>query len=99
MKVQIKTPYLDLVLDKYIAFDEVLDMDEDRIATLANRGVVITHIKEEKNYEELVSLFKDDKNIVDGMKADELKVLCSAFEIEYTNAKEAKEFLKAVEVE
>jgi vacuolar-type H+-ATPase subunit I/STV1 len=52
----------------------------------------------EKDRVALVNSFKADKNIVNGLKADLLKVLCQEFELEYTNGKTAKADLLALDL-
>ena len=46
----------------------------------------VTEIKELS----LVDMFKADKNIVKGLKADDLMLLCKEFDIEYSNVPNAK---------
>jgi len=43
----------------------------------------------------LIDSYKNDKNIVDGLKADDLKILCEYLDIRYTNATDAKKALKS----
>ena len=46
----------------------------------------------------LIEDYKNDKNIVDGLKADDLKILCEAFGVNYSNVGDAKEALKIVTI-
>jgi len=46
----------------------------------------------------LIAAYKNDKNIVNELLAADLKTLCEAFEVEYTNVGEAKEALKIVTI-
>jgi len=51
------------------------------------------------NLDELLTKYKDNENIVDGLKAPQLEALCVHFKLEYTNDKTAKKDLKALEAE
>jgi hypothetical protein len=46
----------------------------------------------------LIATFKNDKNIVDELSAGDLKILCEAFDVSYTNVADAKTALKIVTI-
>jgi len=111
MKVTILNSYLDKGLERLVEVGEVLDIDEDRIEVLSSIGVDVEEYDEDLDDEnsddedlddehihklELIGAYKNDKNIVDGLKSDDLKVLCEAFGISYSNVADAKEALKIV---
>ena len=107
MKVVILNEYRDKGLNRIVKVGEVLDLDEDRIKVLKNVGVEVEeHIDEdelsddldEDRIDNLLKLYQDDKNIVDELRADDLKLLCDEFDINYTNVKDAKEALKILTI-
>lgn len=99
MKVEILNEYFDKKLDRNVKVSEVIEIDIDKANRLEIIGIGFNELDEDKLNEddiELIESYKADKNIVDGLKADDLKILCDEFDINYTNAKEAKEALKIV---
>ena len=55
-------------------------------------------LDDEDSNDELIELYKSDKNIVDELLAPDLKILCEAFEVSYTNVADAKEALKILTI-
>ena len=98
MKVVILGEYFDKGLNRTVKVDEVLDLDDERIEALMSAGVDVEEYDEDLDDEtsnaELIESYKNDKNIVDDLKADDLKIICDSMDIRYTNAKEIKEHLK-----
>lgn len=47
---------------------------------------------------ELLEEYKQDKSIVDDLKADDLKILCEVLGVTYTNVKDSKEALKILTI-
>lgn len=47
---------------------------------------------------ELLEEYKQDKSIVDDLKADDLKILCEVLGVAYTNVKDSKEALKILTI-
>jgi len=107
MNVVILNPYFDKGLERNVKAGEVLDLDEDRIEVLKSAGINIKEYVEDLDNEpldeetyknDLIELYKDDKNIVDDLKSDDLKILCEAFNVNYTNVSDAKESLKILTI-
>jgi len=109
MKKVILNSYFDKGLGRTVEAGEILDIDQDRIEVLASIGVNVKEcdddLDDESNddyddseEEQLISDYKNDRNIVSLLKADELKVLCKAFELNYTNVADAKEALKILTI-
>jgi len=111
MKVIILNSYFDKGLKRQIEVDEILDLDEDRIKVLKSIGVEVKECSDEDLDDEdlnddldedridnLLELYADNRNVVDGLKADDLKLLCEHFDINYTNVSDAKTSLKIVTI-
>ena len=98
MKVVILDDYFDKGLNKKVKSGDVLDLDDDRIEALMSAGIDVAEYDEDLDNEtsnaELIESYKNDKNIVDDLKADDLKIICDSMDIRYTNAKEIREHLK-----
>lgn len=107
MKVTILNKYFDKSLKRNIKVDEVLDLDEDRIEVLKSVGVEVKECDDDEDLHgysetdrqlELIGAYQDDRNIVDELLAPDLKILCEAFDVSYTNVADAKESLKILTI-
>jgi len=111
MEVVIKNSYFDKGLNRQVEVDEVLDIDEDRIEVLKSVGVGVKEYNEDLDDDEsdedlddeiakneLIESYRNDKNIVDELLAPDLKIICEAFNVDYTNVSDAKEALKILTI-
>jgi len=110
MNVVILNSYFDKGLDRQIEVNEVLDLDEDRIKVLKSIGVSVKGYDEELESEDdeilddeelesdLIESYRNDKTIVDGLFAPDLKILCEEFGVSYSNVADAKESLKILTI-
>ena len=102
MKYTILSEYQDKKLDKLIKVGAVLELDDDRVEDLMEVGIELEEFVEDEDQidvndladEELIEAYKNNQDIVDDLKADGLKVICGALDIEYTKADEIREHLK-----
>lgn len=94
MKHEILNSYKDKALNRVVNVGEVLDLTDEKIEALKKAGIKTKQVKEDIS---VLEQYEKDKNIVDGLKADDLKALCKELGIKYTNVDEAKEQLKSLE--
>lgn len=59
MKYIVKTPYLDLQLEKRVEVDEIVEFDETRTNELRDKGIVLEEVKEAK--EKITKVQKSSK--------------------------------------
>ena len=85
--------YVKDELDDEDEVDEDLDDNSDNEDELDDEDEV-----DEEAKNTLIAAYKNDKNIVNELLSADLKTLCEAFGVEYTNVADAKEALKIVTI-
>jgi len=98
-KIIILTVFFSIALGRNIEIGEEFEADESQLKNFDKKGIKYEDAKDDEDElsdEELIELFEDDKGIVDDLRADNLKVLCAKYELEYSNVATAKEDLKAL---
>ncbi len=113
MKKRILNSYFDKGLNRQIEVNEVLDLNEDRIEVLESVGVEVEDYHRDESDTDtdtdtdtdddiakikLIEAYKSNRNIVDGLFAPDLKILCDTFNVNYTNVSDAKESLKILTI-
>jgi len=95
-KILIQTAFLSVALNRTINENEVIEADEEYQEKLKSKGIKFIEYKEDEK--SLLEKYMEDRNIVDDLKAEDLKLLCKDLDIEYTKADEIKEHLKTMEI-